>query len=178
MSTQGIAVSKYDELCEVAANARKGWFARKTRCLQYTVTFINGLVTYCGIPKNMDQVSFLRWNEDQQQYLAPENGGKYFIGGALEYDDEGDYWHLGLGISLAQQHWVSFGLCVSETDDGKPTVRVSRVGKFHQIDFVDPQQCNEVYDSVVASLKEALQNPRKPKKGIGFDVGSSAKEEQ
>jgi hypothetical protein len=173
-STSGIAVSKYDEICEIAAAARNSWLARKQRCLQYMVTLIHGgLVTYCGVPK--EQISFMRWDEDQQQYVAAGEGHNYFIPGAIEYDDEGDYWHMGVVISLPTR-WVSFGLCVSEGEDGKPMVRIARAGKMRQINFADVQQCNEFYESIVALIKQALQNPRRSAKTIGFDVGSSERE--
>jgi hypothetical protein len=174
VSTLGVAVSKYDEICEVAAATSKSWSARKWRCIQYMVTLIqDGLITYCGIPK--EHVSFQRWDEDQQQYLEAGEGHNFFIPGALEYDDEGDYWHMGVVISLPTR-WVSFGLCVSEGEDGKPMVRIARAGKMRQIDFADPQR-NEFYDSIVDLIKQALQNPRKSAKAIGFDTGSSQKEE-
>jgi hypothetical protein len=176
MSTPGIAVSKYDEICQIAAAAQTRWYARKQRCLQSMVTLVHGgLITYCGVPK--EELSFMRWDEDQKAYVGAGDGHIYLIPGAIEYDVEGDYWHMGVVISLPTR-WVSFGLCVSEGEDGKPMVRVSRNGKMRQTDFADAQQCNEFYDSIVALIKQALQGPRKSAKAIGFDTGTSEKEEQ
>jgi hypothetical protein len=175
VSTAGVAASKYDEICEIAKSVSNVWYARKGRCLQYMVTLIHGLVTYCGIPR--EKVSFMRWDESQQQYVRAGEGHNYFIPGALEYDDEGDYWHMGVVISLPTR-WVSFGVCVSEGDDGKPTVRIARTGKMREIDFANGQQCNEFYDSIVALIKRAFQSPRNSAKAIGFVTGSSEKEEQ
>jgi len=120
----------------------------------------------------------MRWDKDQQLYREPDGDNqKYQVPGAIEYDAEGDYWHLSVAITLTPRgsfprQWVSFVLCVSEADDGKPMARVSLIGQLRQIDFADPQQCNALYDFIVDSTKRSFREGQKSAKAIGFAVGS------
>jgi hypothetical protein len=171
-------VSKYEEIRDVAAAARKSWISQRDRCWSYMGNLVNGFVKYCGVP--FGQITYLRSNEasgELRAYREPEDGGRYTLLRAIVFDDEDGYYHLGLCVTLTPPNvfppqWVSFALCVTEKD-GKPTVKIGFVGEPRQIDLNDASQCGAFYEGIVESLKQCFRDPKKSNsKTIGFGVSS------
>lgn len=152
--------SKYEEMCEIAETARKDWIARRERARQHMASLVVGMLSYCGIPN--ERVAYLRWNEQEENYSEPEKG-KYFLAGAMAFDDDGTC-RLGVCVILTPpgtfpERWASFGLSVSE-QGGKVLAQLGP-SKPAPIDLNDSRQCNEFFDSIVENIKRSFARPQK-----------------
>jgi hypothetical protein len=164
-------MSKYQEICAVAANSEKAWSHYEDTCGRHMSELVTGLVTYCEIPS--DKVRFLRWNGmtgEQRNYTAPDGEDEiYSLPGAIKYDRTDGYWHLGIVVTLSQLQWVGFVLCVTE-ESGKPLVKFGGVGTPRRIG--DSKQRDEFFDEIVGKLKQSYENYRGPgPKNLGFKEG-------
>ena len=174
-------MTKYEEMCQAAADANANWAKYRDRCWGHMALLVNGLMAYCGIPKDPGKVTFLKWNEatgEGRAYREPEDGKQlYTLMGATEFDAEDGYWHLGVCINLdpLNRHSprrVFFPLCVTD-HEGKLVVKLGVGGKARQIDPNDQAQLDAFYESIVETVKLAFRDPRKPStKPIGFVVSS------
>jgi hypothetical protein len=170
-------MTKYDEMCEAASTAASRWLQYRDRCWSHMALLVNGLMAYCGIPKDPEHVTFLKWNEatgEDRAYLEPGEGKMYAPLGAIEFDIEDSYWHLGVSITLTRPDLspqrVFFPLCVTERE-GKLMVKLGANGKERQIDQNDPAQLDAFYEHIVEIVKQCFRAPRKPTtKPIGFVV--------
>ena len=174
--SEGVLMFKYEEMCEAAETARKKWIEYREHCWRDMGALVHGLATYCAIP--IDRITFLRWNKakgEAGKYTEAEEGMKYTLTGAMEYDDTDRFWRLGVCITLSPpgvipEHYVSFALCLSQ-HDGKAIVKVGDIGKPYEIEFDRLAQCNDFYDGIVESVKQSFSDPQKPgPKTIGFKV--------
>jgi hypothetical protein len=127
-----------------------------------------------GIPP--EKVTFLRSNDlpgEERIYSPPEDSRQqYTLPGAVTFDKDDDYWHLGVSITLSPagifpERWVGIVLCVTESE-GQALLKLGMNGKPRTIDFNDPRQCTELYDETAEYLKGLFDNPRKLTKQIGF----------
>ncbi len=171
-------MSKYEEMREVAHATRRNWIQYRDRSWGYMAALVNGFMDYCEVPKDMDQITFLKWNEktgEQRTYREAEEGQHYTLMGATVFDPEDGYWHLGVCITLTPPgtfppQWVSFALCVTE-HEGKPMVKVGVNGKPRQIDLNVQDQCKVFYDGIVENIKQSFGDSKKSdSKRIGFVV--------
>jgi hypothetical protein len=168
--------SKYEEMCAVAAKARKCWLDYRQRCTQQMASLVQGLVSYCEIP--IDRVKYLRWKKDAEEdgsYTEPENdGGNYTLPGAIVIDDDG-LCRLGLCVVLTPrgtypERWASFGFCVYEKD-GKVLAKVGDAQKSSPIDLNDARQRQELYSGIVERIKRSFAEPLKAgSEPLGFQV--------
>jgi len=168
--------SKYEEMCAVAAKARKDWLDYRQRCTQQMASLVHGLISCCEIP--LDRVRFLRWKEDAEEegsYTEPENdGGNYTLPGAIVIDDD-DLCRLGLCVVFTPrgtypERWASCGLCVYEKD-GRVLAKVGNPRKATPIDLNDSQQREAFYSSIVESIKRSFAEPQKAgSEPLGFKV--------
>lgn len=166
-------MSKYDEICEASANAVERWIQYRDRSWGYLAAIVHGLMGECGVPQ--EKITYLRSNGlpgEERRYIPPEDGGQYTLPGAVTFDRDDDYWHLGVSITLSPvgtfpESWVGLVLCVTE-DDGQAVIKLGRNGKPRKIDFKDPRQCTAFCDDIVEYLKGLFDNPRKITKQIGF----------
>jgi hypothetical protein len=134
---------------------------------------VHGLVVEWGIPE--ERIAFLRSNDlpgEQRIYSPAEEGHQYTLPGAVSFDKDDDYWHLGVSITLSRpgifpERWVGFVLCVTESE-GQAVVKLGMNGKPRTIDFNDPRKCTELYDEIAEYVKGLFDNPRKITKQIGF----------
>jgi len=82
-------MSRYDEICAVASDAREQWIAKKDRCYQAINSLLFGLRDYCTIPD--EQILYLRWNGYKDgAFSLPGDGSKYTLLGAIEYSEDDD----------------------------------------------------------------------------------------
>lgn len=146
--------SKYEEMCDAAATARKNWMEHRDRCRQHMASLVAGMRSYCGIPN--DGLNYLRWNEEMRLFTGPEKG-MYSIVGAMTFDDVGDC-RIGISIELPPSV-VAFGLFVSEKD-GNVNVKLGP-NKAVPIDLNNASQCNEFYDSIVDNIKRTFTETQK-----------------
>jgi hypothetical protein len=167
-------MSKYEEICQASENAVRKWNQYRDRSWDYLATIVHGLITQCGVPE--EKITFLRSNGlpgEERIYSLPEAGtGQFTLPGAVTYDKEDEYWHLGVAITLSRagtfpERWVGIVLCVTE-NDGQAVVKLGIDGTPRPIDFNNPKQCTELYDEIVEYLKGLFENPRKITRQIGF----------
>lgn len=166
-------MSKYDEICQASENAVRKWIQYRDRSWGYLATIIEGLVTHCGVPE--EKITYLRSNElpgELRRYTPPEDGGQYTFPGAVSFDKDDDYWHLGVSISLSPAgtfpgRWVGLVLCVTENED-QAVVKFGMNGKPRAIDFNELSQHTELCDDIAEYLKQLFDNPRKITKQLGF----------
>jgi hypothetical protein len=147
-------VTKYEEMCDVAATVSTNWIEHRNRCMQRMASLITGMRSYCGIPN--ERINYLSWNEEMRLFTGPEEGN-YAMPSAMTFDDVGDC-RIGVSIMLMPST-VTFGLFVSE-NDGKVYVRLGP-DKAVLIDLSNPSQCNEFYDSIVDNVKRTFTEPQK-----------------
>jgi hypothetical protein len=170
-------MSKFEEMCEAATTAHKHFTEYSARCRQYMFSLVDGLVKYCQIPTT--HITFMRWNKcegELSQYLEAEEGKKWALVSAVEFDNVGTWCHLGVCITLnpsnpKSSRWVSFALCMSE-QEGKPTVKIGDFGKQYQVDLKDARQCDQFYEEIVKMVKQCFDTHNRDSKAIGFNVGS------
>lgn len=150
---------------------------------QYLATIVHGLREHCGIPG--DKITFLRSNGlpgEERRYSPAEGTARYTLPGAVSFEEEDDYWHLGVSITLSPagafpERWIGVVLCVTE-DNGKPVVKFGHRGKPRTIDFTNAAETNALYDDIVALLKSKFDDPRKiaKREQIGFTTVANPKE--
>jgi hypothetical protein len=170
-------MTKYDEMCAAAAQERTDFNAYRERSLNNLLWLVRGFINHCEIPEG--RLTFLRWNGqtgDDWKYTESADGGKWTLPGAISFDDEDRFWHVGLYVTLTSpdsgpENWVSFALCVAE-EQGLVMVRVGFVGKLRQLDLTNPVECAGFCDEIVAQFSKRLKEPRrKPgQRKAGFDV--------
>jgi hypothetical protein len=122
-------------------------------------------------------MNLLRWNGAgvEPQYDEADPGMIYTISGAMQFNEEDQFWHFGLRLALTGMQWAIFGLGVADRD-GKAMVRIGP-GNARQIDLSDQNQCNEFYDSIVESIKHCYRDDGNiVPKAIGFCVGGNEEE--
>jgi len=171
-------MTKYKELQQAQKDAAKSWYDFRERSWRYYFKFIGGLIDYCAIPDA--HLTYLKWNlesGEDRRYTEAEGGSKYTLPGALEFDEEGGFWHLGVSITLSEPghfpvRWVSFLLCINEIE-GKPVVRIGLDGKGQTLDMDDEGQRGALYESIVNQWLKMFAEPRKRKaKTLGFSISS------
>jgi hypothetical protein len=176
-------MSKYDELCQASREAERKGSEYRERCWRDMAAIVMGFVKYCGIP--VERVTFLKSNGlpgDQRTFSAPDDGGRYTLIGATEYDKDDDFWNLGIYIDLRPPtilppRWISFAFFLTEREH-KTVVKLGALGKAHELDTSNRTQCEAFYDEVVDTLKGAMSDPRgKQAKAIGFVANQPAEEE-
>jgi hypothetical protein len=168
-------MSKYEEICDASKHAVKRWNEYRDRSWGYLNAIVQGLVTYCGVPR--DKITFLRSNGlpgEERRYRPAEDEGLYSLPGAVTFDEQDEYWHLGVAITLSRpgvfpERWIGGVLCGTE-DDGQAVVKIGANGKPRVIDFSDPNQCANICDEFSEFLKGSFDNPRKITKQIGFST--------
>jgi hypothetical protein len=163
-------------MCEAAELARKAWFAQQERCWRYFFSLMNGLIEYSVIPP--ERITYLCWNGlvgEERNYTGPENGGQFTLPGAVKFDEDDGFWHLGVHIALRPpNHFpptaVSFVLCVKD-QDGQPLLKIGLDGKTSLLNMSDPIQVNSFYDRIIEDVNRCFREPNKSKqKSIGFFV--------
>jgi hypothetical protein len=182
-------MSKYQEMSDAAAQGRKDFIIYQGRSWQNLATLVAGLRSYCEIPPG--QIKFLRWNGltgDDRSFTEPHDGGKWSLPGAITFEEEDEYWHLGVCVTLTNpgtfpENWFSFELCVSERQ-GQLMVKIGVVGTPRVLDLSDAAQCADFYDEIVNDALERISEPRSKSraKKMGFEIppyetGSGVKEE-
>jgi hypothetical protein len=76
------------------------------------------------------------------------------------------------------QRWVSFALSASD-QNGTPIVRLGEAGKPFLINFDDPSQSGEFYESLVEKIKRSFREPKKAgTETIGFQISQLADNEK
>jgi hypothetical protein len=173
-------MTKYEEMCAAAKTARNEFDAYRIRCVGYLGGIIGALQSHCGVPSG--KITFLKWDgqrEEPRNYLAADPPMKYALPGAMEYDEEDEFWHLGVSISLTENNffpkqWVSFVLCVREQNQ-VPVVRTGLNGKA-QVVRVDNEDARKKYcETLTDRIVETLRDPAKPElKAIGFVLGTES----
>jgi len=136
-------MSKFTEMGDAVASARKKWSDFRDRCWKDLDSIIKGFVEYCEIPR--EQVSFSPLDTD------PEEGVQYAFAGAVHYAEDG-YWHLGLVITLIPFQPLLIELCVNDRD-GKVAVKAGRDGKPRTINLQNPTERAAFYDEIVEDVK-------------------------
>jgi hypothetical protein len=174
-------MTKYEEMSAAAAQERIEFSAYRERSLNNLLWLVRGFITYCAIPES--RVKFLRWNGltgDDWKYSEPTDGGSWTVPEAVSFDDEGEFWHLGLFVALTEpgalpENWFSFAFCVSEQQQ-QLMVRVGFTGKPRPLDPANAAQCAEFYEEIVTQFSKRLKEPqRKPgQRKAGFDVAPIA----
>jgi hypothetical protein len=168
--------SKYEELCEVAAQTEQVWAACRERCKQSTMALVSGLLSYCGVPN--DRVKFLRWNEKDESYSEAGEKRNYFLPGAMSFDDEVGEWRVGICIVFTPkgtnpERWASFGLSVTERG-GKVMASLGPNRSF-SIDMNDSPKRNEFYDFIIKEIERAFTKPwEEGAEKIGFKTSRPA----
>jgi hypothetical protein len=173
-------MTKYEEMCSAANNARKEFLDCQQRCWAYFYSIIGGLEDHCGVPK--EKITYLKWNgqrDGTRRYLPAEPGITYTLPGAIDYDETDGFWHLGLRIVLgpdnvAPKPWVTFALCIKEQNQ-TPMVKVGIDGKPRTI-FLDNENARNQYCEIITEeAVKAFSNPTEPGiKVIGFVTGTEA----
>jgi len=129
--------------------------------------FVFDFIAHCGIPA--DKLRYLRWNDVEQGYLEPDDGGKFTLFGAFKFDDDEQSWRLGISIILSQTQWVAFGLTLAELNDGKWMVKVAGDKSSRPFDTSDSTQCNQLYDDIVTKISASYKTRKStPERVIGF----------
>jgi len=170
-------MTKYEEISAAAQQGRVEFVAYRDRSWQNLFTLVRGFINYCGIPDG--QISFRRWNGldgAERDYTRPEDGGMWTLPGAVEFDDEDNYWHLGIYVSLTKPglfppNWFSFVLCVSE-DKGQLMAKIGLVGRPQPVDPLNQPQLASFYDFIIGECLRLIKEPRRsqPAKEIGFET--------
>jgi hypothetical protein len=174
-------MSKYEEMYQAAATARKNWYGYRDRAWGYIGTLLRGFYEYCDIPQ--DRIAYLRWNEKtgEERRYQPADKGDYSLPGAIVFDPSDDYWHVALSIPLTPvgtfpQDCFGFVLCVREKDSAV-YVRVGLKGKTRRIDVADPAQRAAVCDEIVNNTIRFFQDAKKTEKEIGFAFDRSSEKQ-
>jgi hypothetical protein len=170
-------MSKYEQMSAAAEKGRKDFYKFRDRSWNSLSKLVQGFVSYCEIPPG--QITFLKWNgerDDLRGYTEAEDGRKWTFLGAIDFDEEDGFWHVGVCITLSKpghfpQDWASYVFCVTESK-GKTLVKIGLIGKPQAIDLSDQMTCGVLYQSVVDHILERVTEPLPtPKaKGIGFEV--------
>lgn len=173
-----LSMTKYEEMCEAAKNARKEFLAYQQRSWGYFGAIINGLQTHCGVP--VDKITYLKWNghqEEARQYLAAEEGMKYALPGAIDYDEINGFWNLGILITVTPDNvfpkqWVTFALCIKEQNQ-TPLVKIGLDGKAQLVQLENLGARNQYCEMIAEQVIKAFSDPTEPgSKVIGFALGT------
>jgi hypothetical protein len=171
-------MSKYEEMSAVAVKGRKDFADYRQRSWQNFSRLVRGFIDYCGIPQ--DRIMYLRWNRltgEDREYQEPRDGGRWALPGAVEFDEEDGYWHLGLCVTLTKPGtfppmWFAFTLCISE-QQGKLMVKTGLIEQPRTLDPLDTFDCAQLYEDIVDVVMARMKEPERrleQRKKIGFDV--------
>jgi hypothetical protein len=88
-------MTRFDELCESYASARKKFFNYEEECMEFGVKMVDGLVEYLECPP--EQVNYYPPDKESDPNVS------YNIHGATVLGEDG-FWHVGIGIGLYESH--------------------------------------------------------------------------
>jgi len=170
-------MTKYEEISAAAQQSRTDFFAYRDRSWRNLFALVRGFIDYCGIPDG--QISYRRWNGlhgSERAYTRPEDGGQWTLPGAAEFDDDDNYWHLGVHVTLTKPghippNWFSFVLCISEVK-GQLMVKIGLPGKPQAIDVTSESELANFFNFVSNEALKLIKEPHRSKveKKIGFEV--------
>lgn len=84
-------MTRFEELCESYANARKRFFNYEEECMEFGAKMVNGLTKYLECPP--EQVNYYPPDKESDPNVS------YNIHGATKLGEDG-FWHVGIGIGL------------------------------------------------------------------------------
>jgi hypothetical protein len=84
-------MTRFEELCESYANARKRYFNYEDECLKFGEKMVDGLVKYLECPP--EQVNYYPPDKESDPNVS------YNIHGATKLGDDG-FWNVGIGIGI------------------------------------------------------------------------------
>ncbi len=84
-------MTRFEELCESFANARKRYFNYENECMDFGVKMVDGLVEYLECPP--EQVNYYPPDKESDPNVS------YNIHGASMLGEDG-FWHVGIGIGI------------------------------------------------------------------------------
>ena len=84
-------MTKFEELCESYASARKKFFNYEDECMEFGVKIVDGLKKYLECPS--EQINYYPPDKESDPNVS------YNIQGATKLGEDG-FWHVGIGIGL------------------------------------------------------------------------------
>lgn len=169
-------MTRYEELCSVAQEARNEWIVKRDRCFQAVFALLGGLMQYCSIPD--EQLIYLRWDGfPDGVFTVPEDGSRYTLAGAIAYSEDDDEWNIGVCLYLSRPGVLPrlntrFGLFVAERD-GRLTVRVGPE-KPRTINLNVQTEREVFYNSLIDRMKAGFNGSDKVTEAIGFAYPKSS----
>jgi hypothetical protein len=140
-------MNKFDEICEAYKNSRHEFFDYEGECRKFVVQIVQGLIKYLRCPK--EQIKYYPINEE------PEKNTEYHIGGAMEFNDNDRFWHIGLGITIYEaprvypQETIRAELLIKKVDD-QYHVKFGKRGKLFKLPEDDIDNFyNHIYESLL-----------------------------
>lgn len=144
-------MTKFEELCESFANARKRYFNYENECMDFGIKMVDGLKEYLQCPP--EQVNYYPPDKESDPNIS------YNIHGATILGEDG-FWHVGIGIGLYEapnvrpQENVRSVLLIRK-DNSHFVVKYGRESteKF-KICEDDKEDLEKFYDHVFEEVKE------------------------
>jgi hypothetical protein len=144
-------MTRFEELCESYANARKGFFDYENECMEFGTKMVEGLREYLECPP--EQVNYYPPDKESDPNVT------YNIHGATILGEDG-FWNVGIGIGIYEapnvrpQENVRSTLLIKKNDShfvvkyGKESKEEFRIYEDKEKDL------KEFYDHIFEEIKE------------------------
>ncbi|MGB9937216.1 MAG: hypothetical protein ACPK7O_05800 [Methanobacterium sp.] len=144
-------MTRFEELCESYANARKRYFNYENECMEFGMKMVNGLKEYLQCPP--EQINYYPPDKESDPNVS------YNIHGATKLGEDG-FWHVGIGIGLYEapnvrpQENVRSTLLIRK-DDGHFIVKYGRESKDEfRICEDREEELDKFYEHIYEEVKE------------------------
>jgi hypothetical protein len=163
-----LAMSKYDDIVKVAADASAAAEASEARCVEYVEKLTKGFSDYCNIPEI--RMQYFKWKTGDT--MPRFSAGTAVPSQAMTFDKQDGFWHLGIALDLFNKRsgplgFVAFVILVADEAEAV-VVKLLSDDKPRAVDLGVPQSYEEFYNLIIELVKQAVSGRGSASKILGF----------